>query len=659
MNVKRKPRLHALAATAAALAIAAVGTAAAAGGQRGVKPLFVQYGRTASSIARIQNRSLHRSASSKLDARLAQLAAGGSASSTQGHFKPAGLTSTRNGAVLVVIEARQVAQTRSAVARLGGRVEASWRNLVQATVPVSALPELSRQQSVSFVRPPLKWVDESITGEEVAASKAPAWYAKNFTGKNVKVAIIDGGFEGLAQRQVEGELPQNVVTADYCGGHFADATEHGTGVAEIVHEMAPDAQLVLICFDSEVTLAAAEQFAKTQGVRIINHSVGWFNTGRGDGSGPIGSIVQDARNNGILWVNAAGNEAQTHYAGTFNDPNGNHFHEFVPGVKEGNFFVFPGGGRVLCAELRWDEWPVAQSDLDIGFGASGSIRFFSDGVQNGTQPPTEELCVQNNGATSTGFWVIYANRLVGNPKMDLFSISPPLQYETAAGSIADPATSPSALAVGALCWQNNAQELYSSQGPTIDGRVKPDLAGLDSVSGATYGPFAGTCPMTGFAGTSAASPEVAGAAALVKQAFPSFTPDQLQQFLMKSAKDLDPTGADNATGAGLLQLPTPPDQVPPVSKALASSGKRGGIVQLKSQASDDSGDVRVTEQVFRNGRLIATLQTKFASAQAPKTFVTAWKSPKKAKGVFKHCSQATDRAGNKEQKKSCAGVALN
>ena len=48
----------------------------------------------------------------------------------------------------------------------------------------------------------------------------------------------------------------------------------------------------------------------------MNHSVGWFGPSRGDGTRLIGSLVADARANGILWVNAAGNEGETHWSGT-------------------------------------------------------------------------------------------------------------------------------------------------------------------------------------------------------------------------------------------------------------------------------------------------------------------------------------------------------
>src|SRR5262249_40602792 len=160
-----------------------------------------------------------------------------------------------------------------------------------------------------------------------------------------------------------------------------------------------------------------------------------------------------------------------------------------------------------------------------------------------------------------------------------------------AGSIVDPASSSSALAVGALCWQSRQLEFYSSQGPTIDGRMKPDIVGHDSVSGATYGSFS-SCP-SAFAGTSAASPEVAGAAALVKQAYPAYGPDQLQRYLVEHARDMGTPGPDNLMGAGELRLPAPPDVVAPSAKALPSVGRLGQTVKLLSRVSDDSGQVLV------------------------------------------------------------------
>jgi Subtilase family len=562
------------------------------------------------------------------------------------------------GRVRVVVESGAPADARRAIAAAGGTLERSWRNFVQAAVPSNSVAALERQRSVDSVRAPYRHVEYAVSGEEVAASLAPAWHAKGFTGKGVKVAIIDAGFVGLAERQAAGEVPASAVTQDFCRGRLNTESEHGTAVAEIVHEIAPDAQLYLVCVDTEVDLAAAEAFAKGQGANVISHSMGWYGPDRGDGTGPIGAVVSDARAAGILWVNAAGNEVETHWSGTFVSSDGDRWHEYAPG-DEGNSFVWPDD-EVVCAVLKWDEWPNGVSDFDLYLALSGSNVVVGKSVeeQSGSQPPYEELCMyQETGSDMTAYWGIVGYSVRTSPRMDMFTLSPPLQYQVAAGSIGEPATSPAALAVGALCWQSRQPEFYSSQGPTIDGRVKPDIAGHDSVSGATYGPFT-ACARSAFAGTSAAAPEVAGAAALVKQAFPAYGPDQLQQYLQKSARDMGAAGPDNVTGAGELQLPKAPDVVPPTARALASSGRAGRTVKLLSTIADDEGKVTLVEQVKRNGRAAKTIKLAGSVvATSPKTVATLWKAPAKPKGSFQHCVVAIDASGNKSPE-SCAKIVL-
>jgi hypothetical protein len=125
-----------------------------------------------------------------------------------------------------------------------------------------------------------------------------------------------------------------------------------------------------------------------------------------------------------------------------------------------------------------------------------------------------------------------------------------LEYSTVARSITSAAASTNTglLGVGATPWFNDDTiETFSSQGPTIDGRTKPDIVGVDRGDSATYGPSA-------FSGTSQASPHVAGLAALVKQRFPSMTPFEVATFLKANAL---PRGAapNNTWGSGLAQLP--------------------------------------------------------------------------------------------------------
>jgi subtilisin family serine protease len=563
-----------------------------------------------------------------------------------------------DGKLRVILETSDPARARASVLAAGGRIERTAGGLVQALVDPGDVKALERRPSISRVRAPYTLIEHAVSGEEVAATLASAWHAKGFTGKGVKVAVIDGGFRGLADRQAAGDLPANIVTQDLCAGEFGTADDHGTAVAEIVHEMAPDAQLYLVCVGTEVDLAAAASYAKSQGVSVINQSMGWEGPYRDDGGGPVGAIVADARANGILWVNSAGNEGQTHWSGTYAS-NGS-VHQWSPSGDVGNTFIWPDGA-VICGFLKWDEWPVAVSDFDLYLGLSGSnvVVAVSEDEQGegGGEQPFEGLCArQTSGADVAAFWAIRGYTVRSNPPLDLVSWSPPLEYQVAAGSITTPASSPAAFAVGALCWQSRGLEPYSSQGPTIDGRVKPDIVGHDSVSGATYGTSEG-CP-SGFAGTSASSPEVAGAAALVKQAYPKLGPDQIKDLLMRSARDLGAPGVDNVYGAGELQLPEPPDLVAPRAKALSGTGRRGRMLGLRSVVSDDSGEVTLVEQIKLGRKTVATIKRGgYVSAARPKTVATPWKVPVRASGSYQHCVRAIDRAGNASPS-SCARLVL-
>ncbi len=121
---------------------------------------------------------------------------------------------------------------------------------------------------------------------------------------------------------------------------------------------------------------------------------------------------------------------------------------------------------------------------------------------------------------------------------------------------------------------------FSSRGPTSDGRVKPDLVfpGAGIVAAQAKGTALGPVVAPGYvelSGTSMATPHATGSAALLLQARPDLTPNQVKWALMTAARDL---GEDpNAQGSGLGQvfaayqkitseippdLPQPPEPTP-------------------------------------------------------------------------------------------------
>ncbi len=112
-----------------------------------------------------------------------------------------------------------------------------------------------------------------------------------------------------------------------------------------------------------------------------------------------------------------------------------------------------------------------------------------------------------------------------------------------------PADARGAFAIGAIDVKNGRVELFSSQGPTVDGRKKPDISGPDNNSSDAYA----LVNEATFSGTSSAAPHVAGAIALYLQAFPRTSPDDVLKYLTQNARRVD-RGGDNITGAGAVFL---------------------------------------------------------------------------------------------------------
>ncbi|MEX2625365.1 MAG: S8 family serine peptidase, partial [Ilumatobacteraceae bacterium] len=94
---------------------------------------------------------------------------------------------------------------------------------------------------------------------------------------------------------------------------------------------------------------------------------------------------------------------------------------------------------------------------------------------------------------------------------------------------------------------------YSSQGPTNDGRVKPDVVAASGADSVTFGAT--------FSGTSASAPVVAGGAALLLQAGLAADARSLGDLVRHAVIDRGPAGRDNAYGTGEFVLPTPPTDV--------------------------------------------------------------------------------------------------
>jgi peptidoglycan hydrolase CwlO-like protein len=491
------------------------------------------------------------------------------------------------GGVRAIIEAMPGEDLAAAAAAeaLGAEVETSYENLVQVVVPVSGLTALVEDPAIRFVRLPYVSVP-AVTSEGVNLIDAANWQSAGYTGAGVKVGILDIGFSGYSGL-LGTELPDIITTwwASSVGGEGTSV--HGTACAEIVFDFAPDADFYLANFATSVEWANAIDWLIAQGVDVISSSVGWANSGPGDGTGIIGDKVDDARAAGILWSQAAGNYAQKHWMGGWVDTDADNWHEFNPG-DESNA-ILANAGDTIAVFLKWDDpWGGSGNDYDLYlFDPTMNVVASSLNVQDGNDEPTEGITYS---AESTGTHHIAISLLNadGAAEFHLLTFYDDLQYRVASNSLIAPADSPSAMTMGAVWWNGpNVIESFSSQGPTQDGRTKPDLVGPDGVSTNTYGPG-------NFRGTSSAAPHGAGAAVLVTDRYPSYSPAQIQALLEEHAVDLGVFGKDNIYGSGRLALP---DIIPSplsIDTTVGSIHFRGEVAEFYLQIAFQGEPVAAT-----------------------------------------------------------------
>lgn len=132
-----------------------------------------------------------------------------------------------------------------------------------------------------------------------------------------------------------------------------------------------------------------------------------------------------------------------------------------------------------------------------------------------------------------------------------------------------PADADSILALGAVD-ANGQYAFFSSNGPSADGRIKPDVATTGQGTW-LYTPFNPTAPVTGN-GTSFAAPVMAGAMACLWQASPNRSAQQLITAVKESASQFN--NPDTLLGYGIPNLMTAysllsiPEQDVPANEVL-------------------------------------------------------------------------------------------
>jgi subtilisin family serine protease len=465
---------------------------------------------------------------------------------------------------------KAVTQVRTRLEGLGGRIERVQHSLVRCNIDIKSLKQLAETPMIRSVRLPNR-LRPTVISEGVFLSSALSYQdLPPYRSAGAKVCILDVGFKSY--RDLLGsELPESVTAKSFLEEDDIEADQvHGTACAEIVHDMAPDAELFLANILYDTDLADAVDWIIQQNIDVISYSLGSY-WGAGDGTGFENYLAEIARDSGTVWVSSAGNEAHTHWSGTFNDPDNDGWHNFADGDEILEFYVPAGLAEEWGVEayLKWYDWGTwnevsgysgTSEDYDLWLfywnGSEWQAADASENRQPGFKWPWEGLSGWKTMLDR--YWGVAIRKIQGtkNVRFDLFIPTHEygtLEYNVPEGSITNPSDSPNVVAVGAVDSASLEYHYYSSRGPTKDGRLKPDLSAASrvSVSDTTYGSI--TTPGDGFAGTSASCPHVAGAIALLKSKTP-FTVEEILQILFARAVDLGDPGPDYLYGFGFLNL---------------------------------------------------------------------------------------------------------
>jgi subtilisin-like proprotein convertase family protein len=503
---------------------------------------------------------------------------------------------------IALTDASGIKPVMNRIESLGGELkDRSERYLtIRARVRLQDLEALAAIPQVRKVRNATKamtHVDNVSEGDKTHGAEGARGFFGT-TGSGVKVGVLSDGVDSLAAVQASGDLPAVEVLPGQAGGG-----DEGTAMLEIVHDLAPGAQLAFAtAFTSEASFAQNILDLAAAGCNVIVDDVIYLDESPFQ-DGPVAQAVNTVTAAGVIYFSSAGNEGNVN-DGTSGTWEGDFLTSAQPNpgplTGAGPLHDFGDGGNSILVTLGapvnvliWAEHydlstGNASTDLDL-FNMNGALTTIFDAstdVQDGAGG--DDFAFEATGASFSG------ERFVINRFADGTTTSDPMfnfiafrgeldpmrttpgatRGHSAAADAFSTAATPAAESFDGvtpdgpypgLFTSANESESFTADGPrriilsptgveltpgnrTATGgvvRQKPDITAADGVSCAAPG-------FNPFYGTSAAAPHAAAIAALIKSAVPAITPAQLRTALVTSAIDIETPGLDRDTGAGIV-----------------------------------------------------------------------------------------------------------
>lgn len=478
---------------------------------------------------------------------------------------------------------------------------------VRTHVSAMQLTDLAAQPDVKSLRDPEGYTTNvgAVTTQGYVTHGVNRVLPLGVNGTGVNVGVLsDSALPAQVSALIAtGDLPPDVTVLPGQAGPTA-ASNEGTAMMEIVHDMAPGAKLFFATADN----GQAQMAANIRSLRydyhcdIIVDDVTYFAEGAFQ-DGTIAQAVNDVTASGALYVSSAANSGNltSGTSGTWEgdfvagstatgvlDQAGT-LHNFGTGAKPVYFDTLTAGSSVIS--LKWsDPLGAANDDYDLYIldPTGTNLLAASASTQDGTEDPLEIV-----GGTFVAGDQIVAVLFGGDTRaLRVDTNRGQLLYATSGSTFGHNAAA-TTFTMAATYWNSshtgprlftggplNPIETFSSDGlrkiffepdgtPITAGNFlfstqggttlqKPDATAADGVVTKTTG-------FNPFFGTSAAAPHAAGIAALVKSANSALSNTQIRAILTSTTLDIMAPGVDRDSGYGLLMA------LPAVQAAQAAS----------------------------------------------------------------------------------------
>lgn len=494
---------------------------------------------------------------------------------------------------------------------------ASFGRVVSGVIPIEALTALenldslaSASQSISFAN-----VGSVTTQADASIQSDIARLASGVDGSGSAIGVLSDSFDnlgGFAADVASGDLPSFVnVLQDFPLDPDEPETDEGRAILQLIHDVAPGADLLFhTAFLGIANFAQGIIDLANAGANIIIDDVIFFAEPFFQ-DGVIAQAVDQVASQGVLFFSSAGNSGTDSYSSFYRDSgiieggdvevNGQTFnvmgvaHDFDPGAGvDTRQLLSLGDGQDFNISFQYDESSLSSSgvgptsDYDIFLFEAGTNNIVASSVSSNNSEPVE-IFTFTNETGSTQNYELVITRFSGSTNnfiqyIDFAGQANILEFDTNSPTLVGHANAAGAIAVGASAFFNTPEFgvnppalngfssvggvdiLFDTNGNRLvqpESRGGPAFTAVDGGNTTFFGNDIGadSDSFPNFFGTSASAPVAAAAAALLLEAVPGATGDQVIQALSETAIDIGAPGVDLASGAGLIQVPAAIDRL--------------------------------------------------------------------------------------------------